>query len=222
MDEYIVKILKTEYVTHDVKRFTLTRPEGYTFVPGQATDVSINNEKWKNEKRPFTFTGLTGQGSLEFTIKIYREHDGVTKQLEQLKRDDEIIIGNPWGVISYKGPGVFIAGGAGITPFIAILRDLYKEKKIKGNTLIFSNKTKDDVIIFDELSKMLPHSFYNILTRENVIGFLDKRIDEDMLIDIIKDFEQCFYVCGPEKFVEDITGILERLGAKSESLVFEK
>jgi ferredoxin-NADP reductase len=222
MDEYIVKILKKEYVTHDVKRFTLTRPEGYTFVPGQATDVSINNEKWKNEKRPFTFTGLTGQGSLEFTIKIYREHDGVTKQLEQLKRDDEIIIGNPWGVISYKGPGVFIAGGAGITPFIAILRDLYKEKKIKGNTLIFSNKTKDDVIIFDELSKMLPHSFYNILTRENVIGFLDKRIDEDMLIDIIKDFEQYFYVCGPEKFVEDITGILERLGAKSESLVFEK
>jgi ferredoxin-NADP reductase len=222
MDEYIVKILKTEYVTHDVKRFTLTRPEGYTFVPGQATDVSINNEKWKNEKRPFTFTGLTGQGSLEFTIKIYREHDGVTKQLEQLKRDDEIIIGNPWGVISYKGPGVFIAGGAGITPFIAILRDLYQEKKIKGNTLIFSNKTKADVIIGDELSKMLPHSFYNILTRENVIGFLDKRIDEDMLIDIIKDFEQYFYVCGPEKFVEDITGILERLGAKSESLVFEK
>jgi ferredoxin-NADP reductase len=222
MDEYIVKILKTEYVTHDVKRFTLSKPQDFTFVPGQATDVSINNDKWKNEKRPFTFTGLMNQDSLEFTIKIYREHDGVTNQLEQLKKDDELIIGEPWGAISYKGPGFFIAGGAGITPFIAILRNLYHEKKIKGNSLIFSNKTKEDIIIGDELFKMLPHSFYNILTRENVIGFLDKRIDEDMLINIVKDFEQYFYVCGPEKFVQDINSILERLGAKAEWLVFEK
>ena len=42
MAEHVVKILRTEFITPDVKRFTLERPPGYGFIPGQATDVSIN------------------------------------------------------------------------------------------------------------------------------------------------------------------------------------
>jgi predicted ferric reductase len=42
----------------------------------------------------------------------------------KLKHGDELIIRDVWGAIEYKGEGVFIAGGAGVTPFIAILRQL--------------------------------------------------------------------------------------------------
>ena len=42
MEPTIVNILKVEPVTHNVRRFTLERPEGLTFVPGQAADISIN------------------------------------------------------------------------------------------------------------------------------------------------------------------------------------
>jgi hypothetical protein len=38
-------------------RFKVQKPEGYTFVSGQATDVSINTPNQKT-KRPFTFTSL--------------------------------------------------------------------------------------------------------------------------------------------------------------------
>jgi ferredoxin-NADP reductase len=41
-----------------------------------------------------------------------------------------------FGAIEYKGEGVFIAGGAGVTPFIAILRQLQAENKIANNKLI--------------------------------------------------------------------------------------
>jgi len=81
MKKYIVKIISIEAVTHDVKRFTVQKPEGYTFKPGQATDVSINTPALKDEKRPFTFTGLKESEHLEFTIKIYDSHKGVTKEL---------------------------------------------------------------------------------------------------------------------------------------------
>ena len=47
MSEHIVKIIKIEDVTHDVKCFVIKRPEGYDFVPGQATEVSINQPDWK-------------------------------------------------------------------------------------------------------------------------------------------------------------------------------
>lgn len=145
MEEHIIKILGIEQVTHDVKRFRVEKPEGYSFTPGQATEVSINTPEYKDEKRPFTFTCLNREPYLEFTIKIYPSHNGVTNELGKLKPGAELIIRDVWGAISYKGKGVFIAGGAGITPFISIFRDLRAKDEISGNTLIFANKAKADI-----------------------------------------------------------------------------
>src|SRR5690349_11905197 len=109
MEPAIVKILKVEPVTHNVRRFTLERPEGLTFVPGQAADISINTPEMKDEKRPFTFTGLAEWDHLEFTIKIYTDHNGVTNHLGKLKAGDQLIIHDVFGAIRYYGEGVFIA-----------------------------------------------------------------------------------------------------------------
>ncbi len=128
MEEHVVKILSIEEVTHDVKCFRVEKPAGYSFIPGQATDVSINVPALKDEKRSFTFTSLSSLNYLEFTIKIYSDHKGITNELGRLKPGAELIIGDVWGDISFKGEGVFIAGGAGITPFISIFRDLYYRK----------------------------------------------------------------------------------------------
>jgi ferredoxin-NADP reductase len=52
-----------------------------------------------------------------------------------------------FGAIAYKGQGVFIAGGAGVTPLICIFRNLQLKNEIRGNMLIFANKTKEDIIL---------------------------------------------------------------------------
>lgn len=221
MGEYVVKILHAEYITHDVKRFVVEKPAGYTFEPGQATEVSINKPGFIDKKRPFSFTSLNQWDYLEFTIKIYDRMDGVTKELGHTNAGAELIIREPWGTIQYVKPGVFIAGGAGVTPFIAILRKLKKEGKIYGNSLVFSAKGSDDVILRAELSDMLGPNFHVIYTRENVMGFRERQIDRSYLIDTVKNFDQCFYVCGPAQFVTDINRTLAELGASAESLIFE-
>src|SRR4029079_7718771 len=116
----------------------------------------------------------------------------------------ELIISEPFGTIQYKEPGIFLAAGSGITPFIAIFRDLYKRKKLKGNRLIYSNKTSEDVIAGKELKKMFDDDFVNVYTREHTIGFMGRRIDRDFLIEHIGDFGQHFYVCGTDDFVKQI------------------
>ncbi len=131
MEEQFVKILSTENLTHNVRRFTLTKPESYQFKPGQATDIVINLPEWKKERRPFTFTSLNDWDHLEFTIKIYSDHDGVTNELGKLKAGYELILHDIFGAINYKDEGVFIAGGAGVTPFIAIFRQLQKDGKFR-------------------------------------------------------------------------------------------
>jgi hypothetical protein len=222
MKNHIVKIIYVESVTHDVKRFHIEKPEGYTFVPGQATEVSVNTPALKNETRPFTFTGLNDSEFLEFTIKIYDSHNGVTKELGKLKTGDELIIQDVWGAIEFKGEGVFIAGGAGVTPFIAILRQLYAEGKIDDNKLIFTNKTESDIILKKEFNEILGANFINTLTDEKKDGYDDRLIDYNFLKEKIDDFKQHFYVCGPPKFVTAISEALTQLGAKTDAVVFEK
>ncbi|MCX6275884.1 MAG: flavodoxin reductase [Bacteroidetes bacterium] len=222
MQQFIVKILEAGFITHDVKRFVTERPPGYDFIPGQGTDVSVNTPEWKDIKRPFTFTGLKEWNYLEFMIKIYPEHNGVTKQLAMANSDSELIIRDVFGAIQYKEPGVFLAAGTGITPFIAIFRDLKKRKKLSGNKLIYSNKTSADVILKKELIKMFENDFINVITREHVIGFVGKRIDREFLIEKIQNFSQDFYVCGPEDFVSVITTHLKDLGATPESIIIEQ
>ncbi|MEO7080444.1 MAG: flavodoxin reductase, partial [Flavobacteriales bacterium] len=111
--------------------------------------------------------------------------------------------------------------GAGVTPFIAILRDLHKEKKIAGNTLLCSNQTASDIILDDELSKMLGKNFLNFLTRQHVIGFQERRIDRNTIVALVQNFDQHFYICGPKSFVTNIGDILTSLGATAESIVIE-
>jgi ferredoxin-NADP reductase len=220
MEEHIVKILKVEKITHDVKRFSIEKPEGYSFIPGQATELTINKPGFRDKRNPFTFTGLNSWPELEFTIKIYNNHDGVTRELGKLVQGDEVIIHDVWGAITYNGPGVFIAGGAGVTPFIAIFRDLYSKNQIIGNSLILSNKTPDDIILKDEFSKMLGDNFYNIFTR--VEEKIRSRIDEAYIKTNINNFEQNFYICGPDPFVQEIRDIITGFGARTESIIFEK
>jgi ferredoxin-NADP reductase len=222
MAEHIVKILEAEYVTHDVKRFVVERPKQYNFIPGQATDVSVNLPEWKDDLHPFTFTGLMEWKQLEFTIKIYNDRKGITDVLGRLNAGAELILHDVFGAIQYKGPGVFIAGGAGVTPFVAILRELFVHRQLQGNKLIFSNKTSEDVIYNDELTHMLGTDFIKVFTREQTIGFFSKRIDRDFIVETVKDFSQHFYVCGPDEFVTNIVDILKSVGASADTIVFEQ
>lgn len=217
----ILKVLETGYITHDVKRFVLEKPPGYTFIPGQSVNVSINLPEWKDKLRPFTFTNLPDDDYLEFMIKIYPHHKGVTQKLESINAGDELILHDIFGAIQYKDTGVFISAGSGITPFLSIFRYLYKKKRTGGNILIYSNKTSEDVIMGESLQKMLKDNFITIYTRENVVGFIEKRIDRDFLIDHIKNFKQHFYLCGPESFVNDLKRILLSLGATTDHIIFE-
>jgi len=220
--EIIVKIIATQEVARYVKRFRIERPKDYNFVPGQATELSVNRDGYRDERRPFTFTSLTEDPYLEFTIKRYSEHHGVTDLLHQLQPGDEVILRDVWGAIEYKGPGYFIAGGAGVTPFLAILRDLHKKKQLGDNKLFFSNHEQPDIICEQELKDMMGENALFVLTREKRAGYVDGRINKEFLQKHLKDTSKHIYICGPDQMISEIIGILEEMGANADALVFEK
>ena len=217
-----VSILDTIPVTHNVRHYRVERPRGYSFTPGQATEVSIDREGWRDKKRPFTFTCLPDAETLEFTIKSYFDHNGVTNELWSLGAGDRLILRDVWGTIQYRGTGTFIAGGAGVTPFIAILRHLNATGKIAGNRLIVSNRTEKDIILRDEFEAMEGLEVLWTLTDDPRSSLLKERIDRGFLARHVEDLKQNFYLCGPDPMVKDLRGLLQDAGADVANVTWEK
>ncbi|MET0465052.1 MAG: FAD-binding oxidoreductase [Chitinophagaceae bacterium] len=221
-EQHIVQILSAEYIGHNVRRFKLSKPEGYSFKAGQATEISINRDGWINERRPFTFTSLEEWDHLEFTIKIYNDHTGVTNQLGEILPGEELILHDVFGTITYRGQGVFIAGGAGLTPFIAILRRLQKDEALGNNMLLFSNRTAQDIFLKNELQVMLGKKFINTLTQETDPLYDHGKIDAEYIQSKVQDLDQYFYICGPDPMIASLRDILASLGVNKDQIVFEE
>jgi ferredoxin-NADP reductase len=218
---HIVKIESITHITHDVLQIRVEKPRRYNFTPGQATEVSVNKSGWQNEKRPFTFTCLPDNDYLEFNIKTYPSHKGVTNELLQLKMNDELILHDIFGAIAYKGKGVFIAGGAGVTPFISIFRFLKSKNEIGQNKLIFANKTKADIILKKEFEKLLGKNFINILSDEKAEGYKYGQITEDFIKANSGGTNKIFYICGPPPMMDAMEKHLANLHVPAKSIVKE-
>ena len=217
--QYAVKIIEKSWLTHDVLHLKLERPLNYSFHAGQAIEVSLENLRFQGENAPFTLTGLSSEKYLELILKVYAGHNGMTLEISKLKEGDKLIIGDAWDSYKNLGPGLFIAGGTGITPFVAILRQLNVENRVAGSKLLFANKTEKDIFLQQELSQMLGKNFINILSREKKDNFLYGHINTQILKDQISKVNQPFYICGPGNFAEQIRDQLLELGIDKDMII---
>ena len=222
METHILKVIAVTHATHNVLRIQTVKPPQYSFESGQATDVSINKPGWQDEMRPFTFTCLPEDDYLEFTIKTYPSHKGVTNELLKLNKGDELIIRDSWGAINYKGEGTFIAGGAGVTPFISILRNLHSKNKIGESKLIFANDKEEDIINKEEFEKILGGNFINILSQDESNKYEHGYITADFLKSNVADFAKYFYVCGPPPMIDAIKNVLANLNVDPKMIIEEE
>lgn len=209
-------------LTHDTNKYIFNKPEGLNFEPGQATELTLEIDGYRDEGRPFTFTSQPDDQRLEFVIKSYPGHDGVTDRMADLTAGAVATLDGPFGAIKDHGPGVFLAAGAGITPFIPILRKHDREGTMDGCTLIFSNKTEADIIMRGEWEAMQNLETVFTVTDEEAEGLHHGQVDKKFLQEQVKDFDQTFYICGPQGFVDDVRDALKDLGAKADNIVTEE
>jgi Flavodoxin reductases (ferredoxin-NADPH reductases) family 1 len=218
----LLTLEKNEPVTHDTRHLTFSCPEGLAITPGQAVDMTLLREGFRDKSRPFTPVS-SGRNTLEFVIKSYPEHDGVTKEIPTLRKGEMVEISDPWGAIHDQGSGTFIAGGAGITPFLAILNErLERNGTLGGSTLIFSNKTEKDIICRKELEAMPGlRTVFTVTDQENA-DVETRKIDRAFLDDYLDPAAGPVYVCGPDKMIEDIVGHLKDMDVPEDRIVIEQ
>lgn len=206
--KYTEKILEHEWLAYNVVNLKVSKPAGFEYNVGDAVEIKVDDE----DPGPFTMTNLPTRDSIEFVIRIYEDHHGKTEAISKLKEGDQISFTEPFNTFKPKEKAVFLAGGTGITPFIAIMRAMHLKNTLEDCLLFFANKSRKDLFLEDELVEMMGDNYQNIITEDKEDPTYYGNIDEEYLKTRIDDLSRPVLVCGPPPFSEAMEKALKNIG----------
>ncbi len=216
--KYRGRIIYREPLADGVELVTVEKPEGFEYQAGSAIDVAIDEEGWRDKKRPMTMTSLPHQPRLEFIVQANPDKpagQNVAERLEgDLRINDRLLFDDPYPAMDWKGAGLFVASGTGVATFVGMLRHLDKNGGIEKCRLFQSLATTDDVILQAELFRLLGHSVVMTLTDQDHRDYEQGEIDRNWYQSRVDDLHQPIYLCGPADWVKRQSEILGELGAK--------
>ena len=200
------------------------RPEKestFEYRPGQFAFLRFKSTKISGEEHPFTLSSTpTRPPGLQFTIRASGDW---TKKIKEVARTDLAGIHGPFGLYGHldlkaSKDMIMIAGGIGITPILSILRYLSDMKDHRRVTLVWSNRTRKQVVYpeeFMDLEKRLPglkviHVFTREPEYEGEKGRLNKERLERLLSGCTRD--SIVLVCGPPQMMTEVKRTLADLG----------
>jgi ferredoxin-NADP reductase len=230
--EMVVESVKIE--VPDTKTIRFKWPDGYDvdFKTGQF--ITIYWPDTPIYKRAYSLSSCAlDRGFYEASVK--RDGKMGTRLVDWIKPGDKLMVLPPAGkflpVYEPERQLICIAGGSGVTPFRAFVREATRRKLETRITVLYSARTTNDIIFNDEFHQLQHDNpnfdFYVTCTRlhpDDPWPGRRGRITADWVKEHIHDLPNTvFYACGPNELVEFAEHLaLQGLGVPKEQMKTEK
>ena len=199
----------------------------YDYRPGQYVD--IKPPSIFGHGKSYTISSIPSDEFVSLTIK---KCGTISSAMLDMQINDKVIFDGPHGNFYPEKQGcniVMLAGGIGVTPFFSIINNIIKSGSDAKITLIYSNKTKNDITFFDSLNKLAANNpnlkIVYCLTQEKTTGLNVKefnRIDQDMINKYVPYQKNTnYYICGSIKFTGDMWRVLRSMNIKESDIFTE-
>lgn len=168
------------------------------------------------EFHPFTVSGMAADGSVNISVKAL---GACTRQLQSLAPGVLVRLQGPFGHFLAEGaaaPQLWVAGGVGITPFVAALRSGGAHTP---TTLIYLYRSARDAAFVDEL-QALAAADAQLTLLAHATGDAPPNLDE-LLAQVPRLAERQVQVCGPPALVTSLKTCLERHGVAPAAIHYE-
>jgi len=234
IEEAVVEVVSNENVTHDMRHLVvrLIEPASIKFFPGQYVDFHVPGTE---ETRSFSMANISSleSGQLEFVIKVYP--NGLFSEFldTDVKPGDRLDITGPFGVFTLRDAPdsdiVFVGGGAGMAPILALLRSMASRGIQRKATYYYGARRRRDLCFEEELrqlERMLPSFRYvPALSEPGDDAGWDGEVG--LITDVLRRAENNLaradaYVCGPPPMVEAALELLPRLGVAEKRVFYDK
>jgi vanillate O-demethylase ferredoxin subunit len=191
-----------------IKLFRLAAEDGAilpAFEPGAHLPIEIELSKNDKVQRHYSIVSSSHDNRFyEIAVQQEKQGSGGSNYMhEQLRIGQTLNADFPVNEFSLSSPGkhhILIAGGIGITPILAMLRDLSEASE--SYELHYSVKTDEDFAFKDEIIKLAGKNAYFYCTQRQS----PTRLDVDTLLKERSNSSH-IYICGP---VGLITAVKDR------------
>jgi ferredoxin-NADP reductase len=219
-----------------VRSFSLEVPDWPGHRPGQHVDMRLTAEDGYSVQRSYSIASASG-GDHSLDLTVERIEDGEVSPFlhDVVVPGDRLELRGPIGGYfvwepSLGGPLLLVAGGSGVVPLMAMIRQ--RQGPVAGvpTRLLFSSRHLEVIIYRDELDRLAARGdgleVIHTLTRSQPAGWTGyaRRIDDRMLAEVLEPFGMAarVYICGPTALVETAANACVRLGLPPDRIRTER
>ncbi len=206
------------------------KPEDFVFAAGQNINLKVPALKYEDSKGPRrTFTIASSPEEQVIHIATRISESGYKRTLLEIETGAEFEYLGPQGNFIYDAAlenAIYMAGGIGITPFRSMLGHALRIGTKGRITLLYGNARPETSAyheLFLEYEKRAPFLHYIPTMTELPAG--DEWRGERRWLSADLAFERApgaedatFFLCGPPKMVEALTGQLREKGVAAERI----
>jgi predicted ferric reductase len=213
----IIKAGKDTYSVEVVPR----KGSIFKYIPGQFAFVSFDSENLPAEEHPFTLSSTPSRPEhVNFSIRCSGDW---TSLIGRISRGDRAFIDGAYGQFSYLFSNemtdlIMIAGGIGITPMLSMLRYLADRDDARRVTLIWSNRTREDIVFADEFVELERRlkglRIIHVFTRKPDGSSSGVRLNRNKLDELLSECNRKapVFLCGPPSMMKEVRAGLTKNG----------
>jgi 3-phenylpropionate/trans-cinnamate dioxygenase ferredoxin reductase subunit len=205
----------------------------WSYHAGQFAFLTFLTPGLSGEAHPFTIASApSSTGCLRFLIK---QCGDFTTRLSNLCPADRVLADGPFGVFSlffqsekrFSRSLVFIAGGIGITPFLAMLEALSRAKQAPSILLVWSVQKKEGLFLSEQFSgfrqSIQELEIHYFVTRDPSYQGATQRMNSQSLRPLLEErTDSRVFVCGPPGMNRSVLRSLAELGFDSKQVITER
>jgi ferredoxin-NADP reductase len=211
--------------TPTVRSFTLTVPDWPGHRAGQHIDLRLTAEDGYSVQRSYSIASAAAAGTIDITVE--RIDDGEVSPFlhDVVVVGDRLELRGPIGGYfvwepALDGPLFLVAGGSGVVPLMAMVRERERARVETRTRLLFSSRHYEEIIYREELDRLAASNrgfeVIHALTRSRPDGWMgyDRRIDDRIIGEVLEPLgsRARVYICGPTALVETAANAMLRLG----------
>lgn len=223
-----VAVINNRREAIDAHTLILEKPPGFSFVAGQYVLLQTKIHG-RPLRRSYSIASAPHEQEIHITIRT-QPQGRVSPHLAELQADDTIGLLGPVGefVRGEENHSVFVAAGAGITPFISMLREAKHTNDTRQVTLLYTNKTPEQRLYQEELHQLSQENDWLEIQETITQPQLSQekwthqtgRFTKQDLKDLLNN-KTTFYLCGSNNMVRAFTAHLIELQASPEQIKTE-
>ncbi|WP_346830945.1 benzoate 1,2-dioxygenase electron transfer component BenC [Pseudomonas abietaniphila] len=195
------------------------------FLPGQYVNIEVPGS---GQTRSYSFSSLPGQKHASFLIK--QVPGGlISKWLERALPADQVTMTGPLGSFylrEVKRPLLFLAGGTGLAPFLAMLEVLAERGESQRVSLIYGVTRDQDLVMVNTLQTFaarLPNFSFVTCVADPASAHPQKGyVTQHMAAEVLNEGDVDVYLCGPPPMVDAVRQHFKDQGVTPVSFHYEK